>query len=83
MPDRLHHLDRLDPVFPLDGVYMIHLRPTPAHPRKRCDTRALRNARAEIHRQLRAEIDEIKMDARMPRHFLAREHFRKFGETAQ
>lgn len=37
---------------------MIHLRPFPRPVRRKCDTRALENARQSIHRQLRDELTE-------------------------
>ena len=83
MPDRLRLLDRRCPVLALGDIRMIHFRAVPKQPK--ADTRALRNARTEIHRQLRAEIAAMAemVPTRVLRHLLDSEHFRQHGETAQ
>ncbi len=58
------------------------LLPLPKPERKRCDTRALLQARSETHRKLKHEMEEKKWDARLPRHFNERQQFRQTGEKA-
>lgn len=43
---------------------------------------ALKIIKADTTRRLQNEIAETRMDSRLPRHFHARENFRKTGETA-
>lgn len=56
---------------------MIHLRRVPTS-----YNAALQIIRTETHTRLRNEIAEEKLDAKLPRHFKARELFRKTGEMA-
>lgn len=60
----------------------IHLSLPPKSEPKRCDTRALANARIETHRRLRDEIEEQRFDAKMPRHFEERQRFLQTGDSA-
>lgn len=56
---------------------MIHLRAVP-----RANSAALQIIRTETTTRLRNELAEEKQDRHMPRHFKARELFRKQGEIA-
>lgn len=55
----------------------IHLRRVPAS-----YDAALQIIRKETTTRLRNELAEERQDSHMPRHFKAREQFRKTGETA-
>lgn len=57
----------------------LHLRPIPKGPRRKADTRALCEARARIHTDLKSELAEQEMDRHMPRHFNARQQYRQHG----
>lgn len=56
----------------------IHFTPIPPRERKRCDTRALANARADTHRRLRDELDEERMSRQ-----LVEKHNRHVRESRQ
>lgn len=58
---------------------MIHLRPIPEAAKKRCDTRALLDARQRVKRELQNNKAEKELDARMPRHFAERQAYIRNG----
>jgi hypothetical protein len=55
----------------------LHLRPIQKPERKRCDTRALADARARVRRDLENHKAEKRFDAHLPRHFNDREARRR------
>jgi hypothetical protein len=63
---------------------MIHFLPLPPKQKRRCDTRALLEARATVHRRLRMEIEEEELSQEITdRHnakLLRSQHFRQHGE---
>lgn len=64
---------------------MIHFKPIPSKPRRRCDTRALAEARERIRRELENDAAERRIsrdqsEGHMPRHFKAHRIFQLTGE---